>query len=141
MKKIQLFILTLSFINLSFAQQITLKKDTILIGNKPFALLQESKGQFKRYYINSLYGEQLIEMHNSRIEIKGKPAYVVTFLNDHRQAMVVKQNPFPLSLIRELLKYNIMIGGDVIDTRSETLFINTHQLPEGYTDIDQLIEY
>lgn len=141
MKKVQLLTLTLFFICPSFAQQASLKKDTILVSNKPFALFQKSTGQFKQYYLKSLEGEERIEMHNARIELKGKAALVVTFLNDHRQAMVVRQNPFPLSLIKELLKYNIIINGGVIDTRFETQFINTHQLPEGYTDIEQLIEY
>jgi len=140
-KKELLFIFTFFFISPSFAQQVSLKKDTILVGNKPFALLQENVGKRKHCYINSFNGDQLIEVHNARIEIKGKPADVVTFLNDKRQAMVVKQNPFPLLLIKELVKHNIIINGIVIDTHAETLFINIHQLPEGYTDIEQLIEY
>lgn len=141
MKKMQLPILILFFISPSFAQRVSLKKDTILIGKTPVALLVTGVRKPIGYLINSLSGQELIETHNARIEIKGQPAYVVTFLNDHKQAIVTKQKPFPLALIKELVKYNMIISGNIIDPRSETLFINTHPVPEGYTDIEQLIEY
>ena len=55
--------------------------------------------------------------------------------------MITKQPGFPLSLIKELAKNNLINNGAFIDAKTELEFVKTHPMPAGYADVDQLIEY
>ncbi len=141
MKNSLLFIALLFIAQNTFAQNVHLKKDTIINGKNAYAIFKKGNSKPLRYFICSLEGKELAEAHYSRINDKGRQLYVLTFLNDHKQAMINKQADFPLSFIKEIVKCNLIDNGLAINNQSELQFIATHSLPEGYTDIDQLIEY
>jgi hypothetical protein len=137
-----LFIIVLLFIaNNILAQNVSLKKDTIFKGKTVYGMFKKSKAKPVRYFINFIDGNALMDIHCSHLDVKGKPLYVVTFLNDHKQAMITKQPGFPTSFIKEVVKYNLVNNGSSVDPGPETQFINAHPMPIGYADVDQLIEY
>ena len=92
-----------------------------------------------RYNILAFDQRHLIELHNSRIELKGKPSYIITF-PDHRQAIVIQQKPFPLSFVSDIVKRKIISKG-AVDSNAASIYIAAHPLPDGYTDVDQIINY
>lgn len=125
----------------SFAQKILLKKDTIFSGKTPYALWEQGKKKPVRHFIHGLDGKKLIELHDSRTDIKGKPGYVLTFLDDQKQCMVIKDAAYPVSLFKELTKYNLMCGDTTANREKKQAFIAAHPLPDGYHDVEQFIEY
>jgi len=140
--KNRLLFIALVFTSYStLAQNVSLKKDTILSGKKAYAIFKKNNSTPSRYFIYSLAGKELMEIHYGHINEKEKPLYIITFSNDHKQAMIGKQPGFPKSLILEIVKYNLIDNGLAINDRSELQFIKAHSLPDGYTDLDQLIEY
>lgn len=141
MKKYCSFIILLFIANNLLAQNVSIKKDTIFKGKAAYALFKKSKTGPVHYFINSVDGKELMEAHYSHLDDKGKPLFVVTFLNDHQQAMVIKQPGFPASFIKEIVRYDLINNGSSIDPQRELRFINAHHVPMGYADVDQLIEY
>jgi len=123
------------------AQNISLSGDKILKGKTTYAIFKKSKTKPVRYFINSVDGKPLVEVHYSHLDLKNKPLYVVTFLQDHHQAMIARQAGFPGSFIKDVVKYNLITNGSLVNTNSEAQFINAHGMPMGYADVDQLIEY
>ena len=81
-----------------------------------------------------------MEIHYSHLNAKDKLLYVVTFLNDHNQAMISKEPDFPLSFVKQVIKEHLINSGSV-NSQSELQFINTHSLPMGYTDVAEIINY
>jgi hypothetical protein len=117
------------------AQNISFHKDTVLSGNKPYVICKQYHKTPSRYTIYSPDGKQLVELHDGRIDIKGKPGYVLTFLNDRKQCMVAKDTAFPRSLFRQFVQSKV-IDGRAIDPRSEQQFVDAHPLPAGYADVE-----
>ena len=138
MKKAGLFFLGVIFVCVAHSQNATIRKDTIMAGSVRYGCLM-SQLTAQRYLVTSLVGEKLIDIHRAHVEVKGQPAFVVTFLNDHGQAFVAKGTNFPTSLIKELIDRNILNPGG-INYQAESLFISTHPLPDGYTDPDKAVE-
>ena len=138
-----LLLFTLVFFDcqFSFAQTYSIKNDTIFVGNKEYALFQlKSK---KQYYIQSVRGENLIEIHYTNEYIKNKPMYVVYFLNDKKKASLAINNHNNISrnIISEIVAYKLINNGISINEDVENKYIGSHPLPTGYTDINELIEY
>ena len=122
----------------AIAQNASLKHDTIYANKAPYALLKKGP---TRIFICDLNGHELMEVHNGRIELKGHPGYVVNFLNDMKQAMVIKDAHYPLSFINEVIRYHLIENSSTINIPAEQRFIHEHPMPDGYTDVEQLIEY
>ena len=141
LKKIALLICLVSIVACSFAQSVSLKNDTIYANKLPYALLKRVQAKSVGYSVLALDGTRLMELHNAHVDIKAKPAYVVTFLNDKKQGMVVSDAHFPVSFINEVVKYNVISKGASVNEQSELQFLKVHPLPDGYTDVDKLIEY
>lgn len=140
MKNAILIISAFLIAHIAFAQNVTLKHDTIFTNKTPYALFKKGKAKPLRYFVCDLNGNELMEVHNGRIEIKGQPGYVVNFLNDMKQGMIIKDAHFPMSFINEVVSYHLIARGTIINV-SELQFIVAHPLPDGYTDVEQLIEY
>ena len=138
--KTNLSIIAILICNLVSAQKVSVKKDTVYAENKPYALFKKSTTLNKRYFVYDLKGVELMELHSGRIELKGRQGYVVNFLNDMKQAMIVKDAQFPGSFLKELVSRKLIAGG-AISKEAEIKFIAAHPLPDGYTDVEQLIEY
>jgi hypothetical protein len=139
MKKEYIFLLLLLIASSSYAQRITIKNDTVIASSAPYAIFKKGDGPM-RYHINGLNQQPLLELHNSHLEIQGKPTYVITFLNDHRQALFTEQKPFPGFFLTEIIKCKLINNGSIEPT-AEKIFISTHPLPDGYTDVEQTINY
>jgi hypothetical protein len=121
-------------------QTVTLKKDTIYCNKAPYAIFKKAKTQ-PRYFVCDLKGAELMEVHNGRVALGGQPGYVVNFLNDMRQAMIAKDAHFPMSFIRQVVAANLITNSASINANAQTAFIAAHPLPDGYTDVEQLIEF
>ncbi len=135
-----LVLLLLFSVDILSAQSVFLKKDTIVAGKTNYALFKKGNTQPLEYFVYNLKGVELLEMHCGRIEINGKPGYVVNFLNDMKQAMITKDAGFPSTFIKEIVSRQLIVG-NMIDKESELKFIAANPLPVGYTDVEQLIEF
>ena len=140
MKNVALLIGIIFIVQISFAQNVTLKHDTIFADKTPYAIFKKAKTQPARYAVFALGGTELMELHSGRINVKGKPGYVVTFLSDHKQGMVIKDGNFPLSFLNVLVKYNLISKGMSVNAQTESEFIKAHPLPDGYTDVEQFVD-
>lgn len=140
MNNVALLISTIFIVHTSLAQNVTLKHDTIFANKNPYAIFKKGKTQPLRYAIYSFDDKALMKLHSGRIDIKGLPGYVVTFLNDRKQGMVIKDGNFPLPFIREIVKYNVINTGSSVNAQSESEFIKAHPLPDGYTDVEQFMD-
>jgi len=140
MRKNLLFFIAMILTVSCFAQSISLKKDVIYADGKAVGICKMTQKQPLKYAINTIEGKALITIHYSRMEIKGVPGYIITFLNDGRQAMITQRAKNAEPFVAEILKNHLM-ENEVVNEPAEALFINNHPLPEGYTDIDKLIEY
>ena len=141
MNKYLLVLIALLVTNRSFAQKISIKNDTVFSDDTRIAIFKTEQKQPLRYAISSLNGNALITIHSSRrVEIKGKPSFVVTFLNDSKQAFVIRQSDNDRSIVTEIVK-NGIIKSNSVSEQAEADFIKKHPLPNGYIDPDQLIEY
>lgn len=121
------------------AQKITHKKDTIQVNNKSFMLFQKT-GRFDQYIYKSLNNNELLEIHDSKIEIKNKPLCIVTFSNDKRKAAII-QSAKGADFFTKLIYDSKLVFNNAVDTNAESKFIAAHPLPPGYTDIDEQVEY
>ena len=121
------------------AQQVTISRDTIYNSNRPLALIAERKELPVRYHISSFGGDPLVRISDARMELNGKPAYVVTFINNKKKAMLTSENR-PLDIVKELVNYHVMTRMGAIDTLAENIFIKNHPLPKGYADVDRPME-
>ena len=141
MKKYLLVLNAILLAYASFAQKISIKNDTVFSDDSRIAIFKTEQKQPLRYAISALNGSVLITIHSSRrIEIKGKPSFVVTFLNDSKQAFVIRQSDDDRSIVTEIVK-NGVIKSNSVSEQAEADFIKKHPLPNGYIDPDQLIEY
>ena len=122
------------------AQNISLRKDTVFKGGTALAILKKKNPNTRSYAILSLTGKELIEIHYSHLNSNGKLLYIVTFMNDHGQAMIAKQPGFPLSFVKEVIKDNL-ISKEFVNNEPELQFIKTHSLPMGYTDVAEIRDY
>lgn len=122
------------------AQKISLKSDTIMAGKTPIGLFRKGKAKPWRYFVCNLNGNELLEIHNGRVDVGGKPGYVVNFLNDMLQGMIVKDAQFPMSFLNNLASFGLIKDGAVVPA-NEQRFIKAYPLPVGYTDVEQLIEF
>ena len=121
----------------AFAQDITLNGETIMANGKPYAMLKKSKGHPIRYEIYSLSGERLITVRHNRNMIDGNPAYVMTFMNDHEQAIILNKTTFPAGLIKKVVKYKLIDNGATINKAAEAEFIDKYPVPEGYLEVEE----
>ena len=140
MRKNPLFFIAMFLTVSSFAQSISIKKDVIYVDSKAVGNCKMTQKQPLKYAVSTLYGKALITIHYSRMEIKGVPGYIVTFLNDGKQAMIEQRAKTAESFVAEIMKSHL-IENEAVNEQAEAIFINNHPLPEGYTDIDKLIEY
>ncbi len=120
----------------AFAQDVTLNGETIMSNGTPYAKLKKSNGHPLRYDIYSLSGERLITVHHNKNMIDGNPAYVMTFLNDHEQAIIVNRTSFPNGLIKKIVKYNLIDNGSTVNKTSEAEFVDKFPIPEGYLEVE-----
>ncbi len=141
MKKVVLLIIGIAICYGTFGQSVSLKKDTIMVNRKPYALFKKTHEQPLKYIVYALGGLDLLEIHAGRVEIKGRPGYVVTFLNNSKQAMITKDSHFPISFFREMVKYDLVKNGASINETRALQFIKAHPMPDGYTDVEQIINY
>ena len=141
MKNIVLFILSGFFACTIKAQSVVLKNDSVFVNKKLYTLFIPVRSSRNVDAFFSFTGELLIEAHNGHINVKGKPGYVVTFLNDQQQCMIVKDGRFPLSFIKGVVQYDLIKNGTAVNEERELKFIKDHPMPDGYTDVDRLIEY
>lgn len=132
-------ILAICFCASARAQQVTIRRDTIYNGNRPLALLSERKEIPVRYFISSFYGDPLIRISDARIEVGGKPAYVVTFPGNRKKGMLTAAHR-PKDIVTEIVNYHVITRMGTIDTLAENIFIKEHPLPKGYTDVDRPME-
>ena len=140
MLKPTLFLITVFVTVTAMAQKISIRKDTVYAGHEKVALFKKTPRPPFAYFITTLTGDELISFHYSHVQEKGKPGYVINFVNDDKQGMLAQQPGFPTSLVAELYKCHLFKDG-AIDAKSEAAFLVAHPLPKGYTDTDQLIEY
>jgi len=140
MKYYLIVIALLAIVQPTIAQNIALRKDTIFCNHAPYAIFKKSKTQV-RYFICDLKGAELMEIHSGRILIGDQPGYVVNFLSDMKQAMIVKDTHFPSSFLKQVVAANLVSNGATINPEAELKFITSHPLPTGYTDVEQLIEF
>ena len=140
MKRILLLIFLVSIATGSFAQDVTIRNDTIFTGKTAYAILRKSTSKPVRCRIYAIDGKELMEAHYSHLNTGSKPLYVVTFLNDYKQAMVTGHADFPKSFATDIVK-NHLIHNNTVDLASEQQFINIHALPLGYTDVNEIIDY
>ena len=133
------FLLSL-LVTSAFAQKITIKKDTISVNGSKLLLMQTASQQPLKYIVSALDGRQLLTIHYSRLEKKGDPSYIITFTHDGKQALTTKHRKDPEAFIREILNYKL-VKNNLVDEQAEAAFIKTHSFPDGYTDLDKLIEY
>ena len=106
------------------AQKVTEKKDTLFAGKTPYGLLKKGNAQPLRYTIYNLKGVEQIELHSGRIEIKGKPGYVVTFLNNQMQAMILKDDQFPKTFLNEVVYRKLIIGNTINKVNRRFIYHN-----------------
>lgn len=140
MKRYLCILIAIQACSLASAQQVVCRHDTIFVNALPWALVQQNhEGQF-RFNIYGLNGAHLIEVHNGYVDIGDLPGMVVTFLNDERQAMITRDADFLQSLARLLVTSNLIDNGAAINARAESLFVNAFPLPDGYTDVEQLLD-
>ncbi len=123
------------------AQNISLRKDTLYSDDEKYALFTKSPEQPYKYSVLGLDGAPLLTIHNGRIEVDGRPGYIITFENDKRQGIIGALPGFPQSVLAELVKSRLVEKGEFINVVAKAEFLNNHPLPAGYTDVDQLIEY
>ncbi len=140
MPKPTVFIIAVFFATTACAQDISIKKDTIFSGSERIALFKTSTKGPDRYFITTFGGDELIALHRSMVTENGKPGYIVTFVHDDGQGILAKQSGFPLSMVSELCKGNLLKKDGSIDHKSEVEFLIAHPLPKGYTDMDQVVE-
>ena len=140
MKNIALLLVTVLVSSASFAQNVSLKKDTIYLDKTPVALFQRSNSKPVRYFLATLKGARLMELHDARIDVNSKPGIVVAFLSDHRQAMITQGDDFPLSFLKEITRIGFIISGPQIKPTLESEFIKVHPLPAGYIDVEQFMD-
>lgn len=133
-------LLLICLVQNAMAQTVTLKRDTIFTNKIPYAIWEQGKNKRVGDCITSLTGKRLIEIHSSHINIKNRPGYVVTFSNDRKQAMIIKDAHFPVSFIKEIVKLK-MVKDSSVDVQAEARFIKQHSLPDGYTDVEELIDF
>jgi hypothetical protein len=133
------FLALLLPVKVSYCQRVIWNNDTVFVDKLPALLCKKGDDQ-KRFEIMDLHGRQLIDIHNSRVQIDDKTSYVVTFLNDQKQTMIVEQAPFPLSLLNDMLKNELIIKNE-IDPITEATYVAAHPLPGGYIDVDQIANY
>ncbi len=139
MLKHTLFVITVFAALTADAQNISIKNDTIYKGHEPLALFKKTPRPPFAYFITALTGDELISFRYSHVEEKGKPGYVINFVNDGKQGMLPKQAGFPVSMVSELFKCHLFKNG-AIDEKAEAEFLAHHPLPKGYTDTDQVVE-
>src|ERR1043165_467003 len=109
----------------AYGGTVTIKKDTIMANGRPYALLVKNDDRPAGYCIWSFTGDCLIEMHNSRIEQKGKPMWILSFPHD-KQAMMPKRRGVPLGVLAELVKYGVIKDGKELDDKGVRNFIFYH---------------
>ena len=141
MKKLFLLAIMVAATHGLFAQNITLKHDTVFLKKAPYAMFKKDQPQPVQYSVCALNGKELIDIHDSRIVVKGQQTYVVTFLNDRRQAMIIKDKDFPRSFIKEMVHDHLISKGASVSRLPELRFINTHPMPDGYTDVAKIVNY
>ena len=120
------------------AQKIVYKKDTVLINNKPKMLLEMR--HLNTYLFKSLDNKEIVELHSAKIEQGHKPVYILTFLNDDKQAAIVKTTKNADCFVKYIYQSKIW-NNNTTDTALEHKFLTAHPLPKAYTDVDRLIEY
>lgn len=123
----------------SYAQHVTIKKDTIFNGKIPVALIAERQDVIVRYQISSFVGDPLIRISGARTDLDGKPAYVINFLNNRKKAMVAAAK-VPNDIVKEIVYGHVITRAGAIDTLAENIFIKNHPLPAGYTDVNRPME-
>ena len=136
-----LIIILLSYplsIQVARAQSVTMKKDTVLINHKPVVRMERQS--FDHYIFETMEGHRLLEAHNSKTEQKGKQVWVITFLNDKKKASFLRVGKSALGIAQSVCGAGLLRNSEV-DVVAESKYISAHPLPEGYTDIDDLIEY
>ncbi|MBC7554738.1 MAG: hypothetical protein H7257_12240 [Taibaiella sp.] len=112
--------------------------DTLYVKGSKYAIVK--KIDMSRWLVQSVAGDDLIEIHYSGIHIKGTPVYVLTFLKDKRQAAFSQHNNARKNVVDVLLNNNL-IAGLQVNQISEDKYARLHPLPVNYTDISEAIEY
>ena len=96
-------------------------------------------GSINMYSIRTIKNKELMTLHSSQIDDKGYPLHIATFLNDSKCASMLKTTRNNDCFVKYLYQF-MLIKGNNIDIQNEYHFINTHTLPEGYTDINETID-
>ena len=122
------------------SQSIRYLGETIYASNKAFALLRQTHIIPKTYAIETLNNDELIRIYPGKTHIKGRPCYIITFVNDGRQAMLPDSKDFINKLVREIVKAE-MIKDNAVNTSAEELFIKAHPMPKGYEDVEQTRDF
>ena len=122
------------------AQSVYYKGEVIYVNNKPFAILKQTHVIPLTYAIESFGKDELIRIYPGKILVKGRQYYIVTFMNDGRQAIVPEVKDIIKKLVMELAKNDIIKEG-MIHVKAEGLFIKKHPVPVGYEDVENTRDF
>ena len=114
-----------------FAQQFTMRHDTIIVAGRVYGILAEN-GTEDQYFVRSPSGVNLCEIHYSHVYEKGRPMYVLTFLNDNKQAAIYK---IKKSFVPAIVRYDLIVKYD-ISAIGELKYTKENPLPANYADVD-----
>jgi hypothetical protein len=135
-KLLLLFLATLFYANVT-GNTIDLKRDTILVNGKVYALIQRQKLS-ERWHIKSTTGKEVIDIHYSHIDRNGKKMYIVKFLEDGKKGILMGRNTNDLL---NFLAKDGLISKDGVNQIHKDKFLKNNPLPQKYTDIEDSIEY
>ena len=131
MKKVLLLLLLSNYNGL--AQKYENKIDTIRSHNTTCIAISSLQNQ-DCFFLQSLTGTPLMEVHPARISIENKPGFIVTFLNDKKQAFFTADK-IEVGSLEQLLVQGKLIYNNKVDIKKEGLYVKRHPFPKGYIDV------
>ena len=79
----------------------------------------------------------MLEVHPARISIENKPGFIVTFLNDKRQAFFTAEK-IEIGSLKKLIVQENLISENGVNIKKEGSYVKKHPLPKGYIDVKDL---
>lgn len=114
---------------------ISYSDDTVLLDDMPYVIFRPimdiASGYASGYAFYGLNGIKLIEVSRSPyfIYINEKAGYIVSFLNNSRKSLVLRDDKFPNTLVNEIVRFQLIDRGITINEQAEERFIRFHPLP------------